>query len=110
MPKRPKPKKPSAPKKPRPKRRTASNAEEKVQEEGDASRAEAKRARKKTSAADASTQSHDAALLIERAAPLQVKQQNPKKGKSAERYDKYKAAETARECPPARVSDRFFFL
>jgi len=45
----------------------------------------------------ASPQTRDAALLIERAAPIRVSQHNPKKGKSAERYEAYKAATTARE-------------
>ena len=44
-----------------------------------------------------SPQTRDAALLIERAAPISVRQENPKKGKSAERYELYKAATTARE-------------
>ena len=44
-----------------------------------------------------SPQTRDAALLIERAAPISVRQENPKKGKSAERYELYKRATTARE-------------
>ena len=44
-----------------------------------------------------SPQTRDAALLIERAAPIAVRQENPKKGKSAERYELYKRATTARE-------------
>jgi hypothetical protein len=44
-----------------------------------------------------SPQTRDAALLVERAAPIAVRQENPKKGKSAERYELYKAATTARE-------------